>query len=168
VNLIKEIAMGHRACKVFLMLAVLTGINVSTTQASALKDKNSSIARPSIFLTKESNNNLPQDKPYTDFNCTDTIYAVMNGDWRKGTDHTFEAFWSDPKGTQQEHSRITFKSVGATQVTVWLRLHRGDENVLARFFGLAEDSMQSFIGRWKVDFYLDGKKLSRLHFNVSC
>jgi hypothetical protein len=121
-----------------------------------------------IYLSKDTDENRPGTTPQSEFLCTDTIYATLNGNWKKGTEHKLEAYWNDPQGKQRKHSTQKFTAYGASRVWIWFRLHRGDDNALSRMFGLSEDSMQEFVGKWKVDFYLDGKKVSRSHFTVSC
>jgi len=124
--------------------------------------------QPEIQLTKGTENDQPGNTTQSKFLCTDTVFAVLNGNWPSNTEHKFEAYWTDPQGKQQKHSRQKFTSYGSTRVWIWLRLHRGDDNAMTRLFGLSEDSMQEFVGEWKVDFYLDGKKVSRSHFTVVC
>lgn len=121
-----------------------------------------------ITLTKGTEDNQPGNTPQSKFFCNDTIYAVLNGNWPANTEHKFETYWTNPQGKQQEHSRLSFTAYGSTRVWMWLRLHRGGDNALSRMFGLADDSMQEFVGKWKVDFYIDGKKVSRQNFSVAC
>ena len=135
---------------------------------STVYAKESEATEVQVFLTKGTNENQPGTNPQSKFLCTDTIYAILDGNWPRDTDHKFEAYWTNPQGDQQEYSRHKFKAYGDTRVWIWFRLHRGDDNAMSRIFGLSEDSMQEFIGNWKVDFYVDGKKVSRFNFSVVC
>ncbi len=121
-----------------------------------------------ITLTKGTEDNQPSKAPKSEYLCTDTIYATLRGTWPTNSEHKFEAYWTNPQGKQQEHSKQSFTAYGSTRVWMWLRLHRGGDNAMSRMFGLAEDSMQEFVGTWKVDFYIDGKKVNRQTFSVVC
>lgn len=153
----------------FLNFIALIMATCSIGFSVAILAKESEEVQVQIFLTKGTDDNQPGVNPQSKFLCTDTIYAILDGNWPRNTDHKFEAYWINPQGEQQEHSHHKFKaSYGKTRVWIWFRLHRGSDNAMSRLFGLSEDSMQEFVGKWKVDFYLDGKKVSRSHFYIAC
>ena len=125
-------------------------------------------AEPEIYLTKGDKNDQPGTVPQQEFHCSDTIMAVIEGKWPTNSEHTLDVYWINPQGEQQEHSRQAFTSYGSTRVWVWLRLHAGERNLLDKLLMEEDTSLQEFVGQWKVDFYLDGKKLARRRFKVSC
>jgi len=121
-----------------------------------------------IYLTRGNSDDQPGTEEQASFHCSDTIMAVLTGDWPAGTGHTFDVYWTNPRGRQQEHSRQKFTSYGTTRVWVWLRLHPGERSLLDKILMEEDTSMQEFVGQWKVDFYLDGRKLARQRFSVAC
>ena len=152
----------------FLKVIALIIVTCSICLSTAILAKESEATHVQVFLSKGTNDNQPGINPQSTFLCTDTIYAILDGNWPRNTDHKFEAYWINPQGEQQEHSRHKFKAYGDTRAWIWFRLHRGGDNAMSRFFGISDDSMQEFVGNWKVDFYLDGKKVFRSQFNVAC
>ena len=94
--------------------------------------------------------------------------AVLEGSWPENSRHKFDAYWTNPRGDQQEHAQHQFTSYGSTRVWLWLRLHQGDRSMLDKMLMEENTSLQKFAGKWKVDFYLDGKKIGRQHFTVEC
>ena len=121
-----------------------------------------------IYLTRGDKDNQPGVQAQSDFLCTDTIIAVLEGNWPVNTQHNLDAYWVNPQGEQQEHTNQKFTSYGATSVWVWLRLHPGERNLLDKMLMEQSTSLQEFVGRWEVVFYLDGNKFSRQNFTVAC
>jgi hypothetical protein len=121
-----------------------------------------------IYLTRGGENNQPGTTSQTEFHCSDTIMAVLAGDWPVNSEHVFEAYWVNSRGREQEHSRQKFTAYGSTRVWVWLRLHAGERSMLDKMLMEENTSLQEFAGEWEVTFYLDGKKTGRQYFNVAC
>ena len=122
-----------------------------------------------IYLSKEQEKGLPMTQSSTTFHCRDKIYGVVIGKWPAKSEHLLEAYWIDPQGKQREHTRFKFIAhKGETRTWAWLRLHRGEPDILERLLMQEDDSLREFIGQWKVTFYIDGKKAGKLTFQVSC
>lgn len=126
-------------------------------------------ATADIYLSKEQTKNVPMKQAFSSFNCNDTIYAVIEDQWPEKSEHLLEAYWYDPQGKQREHTRYKFiASRGETRSWIWLRLHQATPDLLDRLLMQENDSLREFNGRWKVVFYLDGKKQQQLTFQLSC
>ena len=122
-----------------------------------------------IYLSKEQGKNLPMKQSSSTFHCRDKIYGVVVGKWPAKSEHLLEAYWTDPQGKQREHTRYTFTARnGETRTWAWLRLHRGEPDILERLLMQEDDSLREFNGQWKVTFYIDGKKIGKLTFQVTC
>ncbi len=122
-----------------------------------------------VYLSKEQEMNLPMKQSSSTFHCRDKIYGVVVGKWPAKSEHLLEAYWTDPQGKQREHTRYKFiASNGETRTWAWLRLHRGEPDILERLLMQEDDSLREFNGQWKVTFYIDGKKIGKLTFQVTC
>ena len=129
----------------------------------------SNLASAEIFLSKELKKDEPMTKAFTKFHCRDKIYGVVVGKWPKKSEHLLEAYWADPQGKQREHTRYKFIAhKEETRTWAWLRLHRGEPDILEKLLMQEDDSLREFNGQWKVTFYIDGKKIGKLNFQVSC
>ena len=129
----------------------------------------SSSAFAEFYLSKEKKKDEPMTKAYDNFHCRDKIYGVVVGKWPNKSEHLLEAYWTDPHGKQREHTRYKFIArKGETRTWAWLRLHRAEPDILERLLMQEDDSLLEFNGQWKVDFYIDGKKIGKLNFQVKC
>lgn len=130
---------------------------------------NTSMVLADTYLSKGNNNDTPSNQPVTDFLCTDKIFGVVTGVWPAGSVHLLEAYWTDPQGKQREHARFRFTAQkGETRTWSWLLLHRAEPDILERLLMQEDDSLREFNGRWKVDFYIDGKPAGKLTFQITC
>lgn len=126
-------------------------------------------AQADIYISGEQRPNTPSNQAKNNFKCGDRIYGVVAGNWPNKSKHVLEAYWVDPQGKQREHSRYRFTaSQGKTRTWVWLQLHPGEADIVDRLLMQENESTRQFNGKWKVSFYIDGKKKKELSFNVSC
>jgi len=126
-------------------------------------------ARAETYLSKEERNGMPMTRAVSSFLCSDKIYGVVTGKWPANSEHLLEAYWTDPQGKQREHTRYKFVArEGETRTWVWLLLHRAEADILDRLMMQEDDSLREFNGQWNVVFYIDGEKLRRLTFQVTC
>jgi len=125
-------------------------------------------AKHNVFLTKDVNDGVPQNKPTTDFGCSDQIFAVMElRDLPQGK-HKLDAIWRDPSGRDREHTKYPFQAVRKLErIWVWLKLHQSPEAAMVTFVNPSA-GMDEFIGRWKLTLTLDGKPLAVKEFKVVC
>lgn len=122
-----------------------------------------------IYLSKGQGNGIPMKQAATSFHCSDKIYGVVSGNWPANSEHLLEAYWDDPQGKQREHTRYKFIArEGETRTWVWLLLHRAEPDLLDRLMMQEDDSLREFNGQWNVVFYVDGEKMRRLTFQVTC
>lgn len=126
-------------------------------------------ANAGFYLTRDEGNGIPDKRAFSQFDCNDTIYAVIQGTWPAGSEHMIVARWIGPHGEQRELTRLKFTAVdGITRAWVWLRLHRGERNLFDKLLMEEDTSMQEFIGEWTLDLQLDGKPQRKARFRVSC
>ena len=127
------------------------------------------MSKAAVYLTRDKGDKSPDTRAYSQFHCSDTIYAVIQGIWPAGSRHLIEAYWTDPQGKQREQTRLQFEAIsGITRAWVWLRLHPGERDLLDRLMMEEDTSLQAFVGEWKLVFKLDGKTQRKTHFQVSC
>lgn len=122
------------------------------------------------YLTSESSNEIPLNEAQQYFDCSDTVYAVVEiNNLRPGT-HQLETIWRDPEGRKRETTRHPFHTAGGVaRVWSWLRLH--GPGGIAASVGRAFDpslGMEEFIGEWTVRIAVDGEKIAVLKFEVLC
>jgi len=80
-----------------------------------------------------------------------------------------EAYWKDPKGKQREHTRYKFKAQqGKTHSWAWLLLHPAKTDIIDQLLLQENDSLREFNGKWQVNFYVDGKSMGKLTFQLNC
>ncbi|MDH3693634.1 MAG: hypothetical protein OER96_03575 [Gammaproteobacteria bacterium] len=102
------------------------------------------------------------------FECSETIYGVADLSGLSKTEHIIKIIWSDPKGKTRERNEISFTANRAEErLWAWLKLHRPLGGSVASVIDPAI-GMRDFIGEWKVEFHLDGKKLDTGKFSVIC
>ncbi|HEC26164.1 MAG TPA: hypothetical protein ENI67_01990 [Gammaproteobacteria bacterium] len=122
-----------------------------------------------IYLSTELKKGLPVPQKTNEFSCTDKIYGVVVDQWPAGSNHLMEAYWTDPQGKQREHTRYNFTArKGKTHTWAWLLLHRAETDILDRLLMQENDSLREFNGQWQVDFYIDGKSMGKLTFQLIC
>ncbi len=126
-------------------------------------------AQAAVYLTRDSGNGSPESHAYSAFHCSDTIYAVIQGNWLEGSTHRIEAYWTDPQGRQREVTRVRFDAIkGITRAWAWLKLHPGERDLLDKLMMEEDTSLQAFVGEWQLAFKLDGKLQRKTRFRVSC
>ncbi len=122
-----------------------------------------------VYLSTVKENGIPIPHATNIFNCSEKILGVVTGQWPAGSKHRMEAYWTDPVGKQREHTRYNFIAhQGTTHTWAWLLLHRADPDILDRLLMQEDNSLQEFIGKWKVALYIDGKVAGKLTFQVNC
>lgn len=122
-----------------------------------------------IYLSTVQKNGLPVPHLTNTFNCTEKIYGVVVDQWPADSGHLMEAYWTDPQGKQREHTRYNFSArKGKTHIWAWLLLHPAEPDMLDRLLMQDNDSLQKFNGEWRVDFYIDGKSMGKLTFQLIC
>lgn len=120
-----------------------------------------------IYLTAETSNSVPEDRPSTNFNYQQKIYVVFEGFGIQKGQHTLEAFWNNPKGKQQEYTKYDFKASREKEVVwLWIELHPASGAKILRSID-PSFGMEDFIGKWIVTLYLDGKFLIEKVFYVN-
>ncbi len=122
-----------------------------------------------IYLSTMLKKGLPVPQDTNKFSCTEKIYGVLVDQWPTGSNHLLEAYWTDPQGKQREHTRYNFTArKGRTYTWAWLLLHRAEPDILDRLLMQENDSLREFDGQWRVDFYVDGKSMGELTFQLIC
>ncbi|MBI3584392.1 MAG: hypothetical protein HY096_10660 [Nitrospinae bacterium] len=120
-----------------------------------------------VFLTADTEGNVPKDGPADNFDCRHRIYIVFEGTELKKGRYILEGFWINPKGKQQEYTRYEFEaSKGKKQVWLWLELDPGGGKIFRAI--TPSYGTEYFSGRWKVKLYLDGNFLTEKFFHVIC
>lgn len=123
------------------------------------------------YITGEGGKNRPRGKAQTDFECSDTIYIVVEVTApvrQEPSDHLLVVNWLNPNDKLQEKTRIEFKSYGkGTRVWAWLRLSGSTGAAIGQVFD-PSFGMSQFIGKWRADVSIDDTKTDTHHFDVLC
>ena len=123
------------------------------------------------YLTTEGANKQPAMDQKEHFECSDTIYVVVEvtaPERQQASEHLLIVKWFNPDGKLQERTRFEFNSYGkGTRVWAWLRLSGSTGASVGRMFDPAF-GMSEFIGDWRAEVYIDDKKHSTLKFDVLC
>ncbi len=123
------------------------------------------------YLTGEGGKNRPRGKAQNDFECSDTIYIVVEVTApvrQEPSDHLLIVNWFNPNDKLQEKTRIEFKSYGkGTRVWAWLRLSGSTGATIGQVFD-PSFGMSEFIGKWRADVSIDDTKTDTHHFDVLC
>jgi len=128
-----------------------------------------SSASAEIYLSNTLKNGFPVAQSKNTYNCADKIYGVIAGQWPAGSAHLMEAYWTDPQGKQREHTRYKFTArKGTTHSWAWLLLHPAKPGLVDQLLMQENDSLREFNGQWQVDFYIDGKTMGKLTFQLIC
>ncbi len=124
-----------------------------------------------VYLTAEAENNRPGPTHQGEFECSDKIYGVVvvtAPDRQKATEHLLIVNWLNPGNRLEQKTRYTFKSYGkGTQVWAWLKLSGSTGSSIGQIFDPAY-GMDEFIGKWRAEFVIDGKRIKTLPFEVLC
>jgi len=108
-----------------------------------------------LVLCKDVAHNLP-DKITTRFSTDTKIYAYLYLDRIDNGKHTLRFDWYNPGGKLQEsHIEQALVTEKAYNIWSWIKLKE------AKF---VFDS--SFIGRWKIKIFINGKFLVEKYFNI--
>lgn len=123
------------------------------------------------YLTGEGGQNRPRGNAQNDFECSDTIYIVVEVTdpvRQKPSNHMLIVDWFNPGPKLQEKTRIEFKSYGkGTRVWAWLRLSGSTGASIGQMFD-PSFGMSHFIGKWRAEVRIDDKKLDTHLFDVLC
>lgn len=123
------------------------------------------------YLTTEGSKNLPAAKALDNFECSDTIYIVVEVTApvrQKPSDHVLIVDWFNPGNRLQEKTRIDFKSYGkGTRIWAWLRLSGSTGAAIGQMFD-PSFGMSEFIGKWRAEVRIDDKKIDTHRFDVLC
>ncbi len=121
-----------------------------------------------IYLTAQADKGVPQHRPASSFDCTETVYGVLRMSGLEAARHRLDVVWRDPGGKSREHTSHEFLGSGAEQTLwVWLRMHRPAGAGLLRAFNPSV-GMDDFIGEWSVKFAIDGRLVETKRFSVLC
>jgi hypothetical protein len=123
------------------------------------------------YLTGEGSHNRPRGAALKDFECSDTIYIVVEVTdpvRQKPSEHLLIVDWFNPGSKLQEKTRIEFKSYGkGTRIWAWLRLSGTTGASIGQMFD-PSFGMGQFIGKWRAEVHIDDDKLDTHHFDVLC
>ena len=145
----------------------LTGLLVGQP-AWAAQDKPTFRA---YLTTTQANSNRPRTIAQEHFECSDTIYVVIEvtaPDRQQASDHLLIVNWLNPADKLQEKTRVEFKSYGkGTRAWAWLRLSGSSGASIGQMFD-PSFGMSEFIGKWRAEISIDKKKLKTIRFDVLC
>lgn len=120
-----------------------------------------------LYVTREQSEGWPELTPVNSFDCSESVYAVLESDTLAEGTHKFQVLWMDPDGKERERVEYDFDASPSTRIWGWLRLHRGAGGTLMSVFDPAA-GMEEMIGTWTARFHLDGEFLQASEFEILC
>ncbi len=130
-------------------------------------------ASPSFntFITARAIDDIPGSTPEKHFDCSDKIYTVIEvtaPERQTPSQHELIVDWLNPGNKLEQKTRYAFTSYGkGTRVWAWLRLSGPTGAAIAQIFDPAF-GMGEFIGQWRAEVRIDGKKIVTHPFDVLC
>ena len=153
--------MRRHCIKGLLLIALLTSLPIEAKTEPTFRS----------YLTMEGSKNHPASKAKSNFECSDTIYVVVEvtAPVRQETsEHLLIVDWFNPGNRLQEKTRIDFKSYGkGTRLWAWLRLSGTTGASIGQMFD-PSFGMSEFIGKWRAEVRIDEKKIDTHQFDVLC
>ena len=125
-------------------------------------------AQHSIYFSLADKFGAPTKERFTQFDCSDKIFTVVElNEFAKGK-HQVAVRWIDPHDTTRENTRYPFNvHHQETRIWAWLSLSRGVGAGMMQWIDPSA-GMEDFIGPWTVEVLVDGKKIGGGNFEVSC
>ena len=123
------------------------------------------------LTTTQANSNRPRTIAQEHFECSDTIYAVIEvtaPDRQQASDHLLIVNWLNPADKLEEKTRVEFKSYGkGSRACAWLRPSGSSGASIGQMFD-PSFGMSEFIGKWRAEISIDKKKFKTISFDVLC
>lgn len=162
----------------FLFLILLLGCQLAGSNAFAaetgIKSQQKNTTEPetdpshSLYLSIEDKFGVPSTQTQEIFDCTDKIYTVLELENHPLGKHQLSVRWIDPNGTVREHTQYDFHiRIQKTRLWAWLSLTRGFGSGMLKWANPAA-GLEEFIGLWEIDVRVDGKRIGKENFEVSC
>lgn len=153
----------------FVMAFLLSGFFFGefATAQDKIKDQPSEKSHK-VYLTLANELGTPQHIGKTSFDCSDQIHTVAElTNYPKGK-HLITVIWKDPAEEARERTEYEFNVNSAdTRLWAWLNLSRAKGASLIQWIDPAA-GLESFIGLWTIEVLIDGEKISKQQFDVSC
>lgn len=158
-----------------LLALFFLGLCFQSTQAyeaahnsTHTQQADSSAREQTLLFSLGDKHNFPTMDAKESFDCGDQIYAVIVLDnWEKDR-HELEFVWNDPELNARERTQYPFFVRNQqTKLWSWLRLSRATGAGMLQWLNPAA-GYEEFIGEWRVDIFVDGKKILDKHFEVTC
>lgn len=110
----------------------------------------------------------PQKEAKERFDCSDQIYTVAElSNYPKG-EYQLTVIWNDPNDSVREKTSYPFNVNNTeTRIWAWLTLSRATGAGLIQWIDPAA-GLESFIGIWNIEVLINGKRISKQTFDVSC
>lgn len=112
---------------------------------------------------------FPLDEKQESFDCLDKIYSVTElTKFSKGK-HNVEFKWIEPSGSTRERTVYDFwiRDKPSTKLWAWIEFSRARGAGMIQWLNPAA-GLEEFIGNWKLELLIDGKKVNSGNFDVSC
>lgn len=102
------------------------------------------------------------------FDCTDQIYTVAElSNYPKG-EYQLTVVWKDPNNSVREKTSYPFNVHNAqTKIWAWLTLSRATGAGLIQWIDPAA-GLESFIGIWTIEVFINGNRINKKTIDVSC
>ncbi len=149
----------------FIGLLLLTEIGLAKADSGQKEIKSSS----SLHFTLADKHGFPSDQDRESFDCLDKIYAVTEIQGFKQGKHSIEFRWVDPEGSTRERTEYDFhvSDKPVTKLWAWLELSRARGAGIIQWLNPAA-GLEEFIGEWELELFVNGKRLNKGAFEVSC
>ncbi|MEM7563074.1 MAG: hypothetical protein AAF353_08510 [Pseudomonadota bacterium] len=147
--------------RAYLLLSLLTCGALSQSAYS------SETPKFEVYTTNLQVNGQPDYGAITRFDCSDRIYLVLEAQYLPRKKHSLEVDWIGPDGENRERTRYEFNGYAFTRTWAWLQMNGPNGAAIGQIFD-PSFGMDSFIGSWRANVKVNGKKVAAHAFDVLC
>lgn len=148
---------------------LFSGFTALAEEPSAKEAGNRSLEKShKVYFSLVDEFGGPKKEAKERFDCSDQIYTVAElSNYPKG-EYQLTVVWKDPNDSVREKTSYPFNVHSAeTRIWAWLTLSRATGAGLIQWIDPAA-GLESFIGIWKIEVLINGKRISKKTFDVSC
>lgn len=121
-----------------------------------------------VYFAVADKYNRPLNEKKQSFACSDKIFTVVELSNYPLKDYQLSVRWYDPANKLRENTQYPFSiSKEKTRLWAWLSLSRGAGAGMWQWINPAA-GLEDFIGPWKVEVYINDKKIESKEFSVDC
>lgn len=165
-SIVKKVSNVRRLFYLVLtVFSLLTSGNIFAEEQTKKKD-----IKPSqkIYFAIADQHQRPLTEERESFACSDKIFTVIELSHYPIKKYQLSVRWYDPANKLRENTQYPFTiSKEKTRLWAWLSLSRGTGAGMWQWINPAA-GLEDFVGPWKVEVYINNKRVDSKEFSVDC